>query len=112
MSVMLDLPTAIENAITRLIGELRDLDQELDQAVTSALEDWLITTACEDYDTIDLNVVLTEKVWRKQFKHLREMRRNLEKMIAALRVLQDTAHSPAGEKLQKKFEAEQERFQP
>ena len=48
---------------------------------------------------------------RKQFKALRDKKRNLEKMIEALQALQDMAQAPEGEKFLKKLENEREKFQ-
>ena len=51
------------------------------------------------------------KARRKQWKALRDKKRNLEKMIAALQDLRQMAGTPEGEKLRKKFEQEMEKYQ-
>jgi hypothetical protein len=51
------------------------------------------------------------KARRKQWKALRDKKRNFEKMIAALQDLRQVASTPEGEKLRKKFEQEMEKYQ-
>ncbi len=46
--------------------------------------DWLLSTACADYDTIELDSAITGKAQRKQYKALRDQKRNVEKMVTAL----------------------------
>jgi hypothetical protein len=77
-----------------------------DQALKAAL----LLAACADYDTIELDPAITSKARRKQFKALRDQKRNLEKMLAALQDMQQMAGSPEGEKLRRKFEAEVEKY--
>ncbi len=100
----------IEQTIARLTAESEELSSEIRLAATQALEDWLLVEACKEYDTIELDDTLTGKARRKQFKALREKKRNLEKMIVALQDLQQTSQAPEGEKLRKKFEAERAKY--
>ena len=103
--------TLIEQSLARHTAEQAALEQELQAEAGLALEDWLLVEACKDYDTIDLDPALTGKSHRKQFKALREKKRNTEKIIEALRALQEIARTPDGEKLLKKFADEQEKYQ-
>jgi hypothetical protein len=109
-----DLKTAesmIEKTIARLTAEVGELNGEIQLAAEHALQDWLLVEACKDYDTIELDEALTGKARRKQFKALREKKRNLEKMIVALQDLQQLVQAPEGEKLHKKFEAERAKYE-
>jgi hypothetical protein len=101
----------IEQAIARLTAEQAALEQELLAEASLALEDWLLVEACKDYDTIDLEPSITGKSHRKQFKALREQKRNTEKMIEALQALLEVAGTPDGAKLLKKFADEQDKYQ-
>jgi hypothetical protein len=101
----------IEQAIARLTAEVQTLHDQMQVAGEKALEDWLIVEACKDYDTIDLDSDLTGKSRRKQYKALRDKKRNTEKMIVALQDLLTTLQAEAGDKLVKKFEAEREKYQ-
>jgi hypothetical protein len=101
----------IEQAIARLTAEVQTLHDQMQVAGEKALEDWLIVEACKDYDTIDLDSDLTGKSRRKQYKALRDKKRNTEKMIVALQDLLTTLQAEAGDKLAKKFEAEREKYQ-
>ena len=111
MSSTWEATALIEQAIARLTAEQVALEQELQTEADLALEDWLLVEACKDYDTIDLEPPITGKSHRKQFKSLREKKRNTEKMIVALQALLEIARTPDGEKLLKKFAAEQEKYQ-
>jgi hypothetical protein len=101
----------LEKTIARLTAEVGELNGEIHLAAEYALQDWLLVEACKDYDTIELDDALTGKARRKQFKALREKKRNLEKMIVALQDLQQTLPAPEGEKLRKKLGAEREKYQ-
>ena len=101
----------IGKSIARLTAETEALEREIQSESEKALEDWLLVEACKDYDTIELDGELTGKAHRKKFKTLREKKRNIEKMIVALRALLETAPTSEGEKLRKKFEAEREKYQ-
>ena len=103
--------TAIEHTINRLTAEVQMLQDQMQAAMDQALEDWLIVEACKDYDTIELSDAVIGKAWRKQWKMLRDKKRNLEKMIAALQDLRQIAGTPEGEKLRKKFDQEKEKYQ-
>jgi hypothetical protein len=105
------LPSMIEHTIKRLTAERKALDKQMKETADLALMDWLLLTACADYDTIELNEAITGKAQRKLYKELRDQRRNLDKMLAALQDLQQMADAPEGEKLRKKFEAEVEKYQ-
>jgi hypothetical protein len=101
----------IEQTIKRLTAERKALDKQMRDTADNALMDWLILAACSDYDTIELDPLVTGKAQRKQYKVLRDQKRNLEKMLVALQELQQVASSPEGEKLRKKFDTEMEKYQ-
>ena len=105
-----ELVGAIDQTLARYTQDLAAIDAQLTQDAQAALEDWLLVEACKDYDTIDLDPEVTGKSRRKNFKALREKKRNIEKMIVALQALRETALAPEGEKLRKKFEAETEKY--
>jgi hypothetical protein len=111
MSNETELSAMIERTIKRLTAEHKALDKQMQETADLALMDWLVLAACADYDTIELDASITGKTQRKQYKTLRDQRRNLDKMLAALQDLQQSAASPGGEKLRKKFEAEVEKYQ-
>ena len=111
MTTDTELSAMIEQTIKRLNAERRALDKQMRETVDQALMDWLLLAACADYDTIELDPAITGKAQRKQYKALRDQRRNLEKMLAALQDLQHMAESPEGEKLRKKFDIEVEKYQ-
>jgi hypothetical protein len=101
----------IDKTITRYQTEIVEIEKQLQEAADRALQDWLLLEACKDYDTIELGDDVIGKARRKQWKALRDQKRNLEKMIAALQDLRQTASTPEGEKLRKKFEQEIEKYQ-
>ena len=101
----------IDKTVTRYQAEIVEIDQRLQELADLALQDWLLMEACKDYDTIELSDDVVGKARRKQWKALRDKKRNLEKMIAALQDLRQTAGAPEGEKLRKKFEQETEKYQ-
>jgi hypothetical protein len=105
-----ELVGLIDQTLARYTNDVRSLEDQLQQETATALEDWLLVEACKDYDTIDLDPEVTGKSRRKNFKTLREKKRNIEKMIVALQALRETALAPEGEKLRKKFEAETEKY--
>jgi hypothetical protein len=105
------LSLMIEHTIKRLTAERKTLDKQMQETADLALMDWLLLTACADYDTIELDTAVTGKAQRKQYKALRDQKRNIEKMLAALQDLQQIAESPEGDKLRKKFDAEVEKYQ-
>jgi hypothetical protein len=105
-----ELVGLIDQTIARYTQDIAAIDDQLQQEAATALEDWLLVEACKDYDTIDLDPEVTGKSRRKNFKALREKKRNIEKMIVALQALRETALAPEGEKLRKKFEAETEKY--
>ena len=111
MTTESELSLTIEHAIKHLTAERKALDKQMKETADLALMDWLLLTACADYDTIELDAAITGKAQRKHFKELRDQKRNVEKMLAALQDLQQTADAPEGEKLRKKFEAELEKYQ-
>lgn len=111
MASEIELSATIERTIKRLTTERKALDKLMQETAAQALMDWLVLAACADYDTIELDTAITGKTQRKQYKALRDQKRNLEKMLAALQDLQQIAESPEGEKLRKKFEAEVEKYQ-
>ena len=111
MATETELAAMIEQTIKRLNAERKALDKQMKETADLALMDWLLLAACADYDTIELDAAITGKAQRKHFKELRDQKRNLEKMLAALQDLQQTADAPEGEKLRKKFEAEVEKYQ-
>lgn len=106
-----ELSTMIERTSKRLTAERKAVDKQMQETADQALMDWLLLAACGDYDTIELSDAITGKAQRKQYKALRDQKRNLDKMLAALQDLQQIAQSPEGEKLRKKFEAEMEKYQ-
>ena len=101
----------IDKTLARYQDEIAEIDQQLQAVADLALQDWLLMEACKDYDTIELSDDVIGKARRKQWKTLRDKKRNLEKMIAALQDLRQTADAPEGEKLRKKFEQETEKYQ-
>ncbi len=101
----------IDKAISHYQNEIVEIDTQLQEVADLALQDWLLMEACKDYDTIELSDGVIGKARRKQWKALRDKKRNLEKMIAALQDLRQTAGAPEGEKLRKKFEQEMEKYQ-
>ena len=101
----------IDKTLTRYQDEIAEIDKQLQGVADLALQDWLLLEACKDYDTIELSDDVIGKARRKQWKALRDKKRNLEKMIAALQDLRHTAGAPEGEKLRKKFEQETEKYQ-
>ncbi|HZY41980.1 MAG TPA: hypothetical protein VFF59_08265 [Anaerolineae bacterium] len=105
-----ELVGLIDQTLARYTNDVRSLEDQLQQETATALEDWLLVEACKDYDTIDLDPEVTGKSRRKNFKALREKKRNIEKMIVALQALRETALAPEGEKLRKKFDAETEKY--
>ncbi|HTP06660.1 MAG TPA: hypothetical protein VMP08_00310 [Anaerolineae bacterium] len=111
MTTGTELSTMIEQTIKRLNAERKVLDEQMQETADLALMDWLLLAACADYDTIELDAAITGKAQRKQYKALRDQKRNLEKMLAALQDLQQMAESSESEKLRKKFEAEVEKYQ-
>ena len=111
MATETELSTMLEQAIKRLNAERKGLDKQMKETADQALMDWLLLTACVDYDTIELDSAITGKARRKHFKVLRDRKRNLEKMLEALQDLQQIAESPEGEKLHKKYEPEVEKYQ-
>jgi hypothetical protein len=102
--------TVIEQTLARLTAEVQVLQEQMQAARDQALEDWITVEACKDYDTIDLDPDMTGKSHRKQYKALREKKRNVEKMMVALQDLLATAQSESGDKLAKKFAAELEKY--
>ena len=111
MATESELSVMIEHTIKRFTAERKAVDKQMQETADLALMDWLLLAACTDYDTIELDAAITGKAQRKQFKALRDQRRNLDKMLAALQDLQQMADTPEGEKLRKKFEAEVEKYQ-
>jgi hypothetical protein len=101
----------IDKTLNRYQADIAEIDKQLQDVADLALQDWLLLEACKDYDTIELGDDIVGKARRKQWKALRDKRRNLEKMIAALQDLRQTAGAPEGEKLRKKFEQETEKYQ-
>ncbi len=101
----------IDKAASRYQAEIAEIDKQLQGVADLALQDWLLMEACKDYDTIELGDDIIGKARRKQWKALRDKKRNLEKMIAALQDLRQVASAPEGEKLRKKFEQELEKYQ-
>ena len=101
----------IDKTAARFQSEIADIDKQLQEVADLALQDWLLLEACKDYDTIELGDDVVGKARRKQWKTLRDKKRNLEKMIAALQDLRQIAGAPEGEKLRKKFEQEMEKYQ-
>ena len=100
----------IDKTINRYQAEIADIDKQLQGVADLALQDWLLMEACKEYDTIELSDEVIGKARRKQWKALRDRKRNLEKMIAALQDLRLIASSPDGEKLRKKFDQEMEKY--
>jgi hypothetical protein len=105
-----ELVGVIDQTIARYTQDLAALEAQLTHDAQAALEDWLLVEACKDYDTIDLDPEVTGKSRRKAYKALREKKRNIDKMIVALQALRETALTPEGDKLRKKFEAETEKY--
>ena len=103
--------TAIDKTAARFQAEIAEIDKQLQMVAEGALSDWLLLEACKDYDTIELSDAVIGKAQRKQWKALREKKRNVEKMLAALQDLRQIASTPEGDKLRKKFEQEVERYQ-
>ena len=103
--------TSIDKAANRYQAEIAEIDKQLQGVADLALQDWLLLEACKDYDTIELGDDIIGKARRKQWKALRDKKRNLEKMLAALQDLRQIAGTPEGEKLRKKFEQEMEKYQ-
>ena len=101
----------IDKTATRYQTEIAEIDKQLQELADLALQDWLLLEACKDYDTIELGDEVVGKARRKQWKALRDKKRNLEKIIAALQDLRQVAAAPEGEKLRKKFEQEMEKYQ-
>ncbi len=106
-----EIVAAIDKTIAQHQTEIANIDKQLQGAADLALQDWLLLEACKDYDTIELSDEVIGKAKRKQWKTLRDRKRNLEKMIAALQDLRQTATAAEGEKLRKKFEQEMEKYQ-
>ena len=111
MATSRDTKALIKATIERLSAERAALEEQLQVEADLAQQDWLLVEACKDYDTIELDDHVTGKVHRKQFKALREKKRNIEKMIEAMQALQEIAQAPEGEKLVKKLENEREKYQ-
>ena len=101
----------IDKTLTRYQNGIAEIDKQLQEMAELALQDWLLMEACKDYDTIELSDDVIGKARRKQWKALRDKKRNLERMIAALQDLRQIAGAPEGEKLRKKFEQETEKYQ-
>jgi hypothetical protein len=101
----------IDKTLNRYQAEIAEIDKQLQGVADLALQDWLLLEACKDYDTIELGDDIVGKARRKQWKALRDRKRNLEKMIAALQDLRQIAGTPEGEKLRKKFDQEMEKYQ-
>jgi hypothetical protein len=101
----------IDKTLTRYQNGIAEIDKQLQEVAEFALQDWLLMEACKDYDTIELSDDIIGKARRKQWKALRDKKRNLERMIAALQDLRQIAGAPEGEKLRKKFEQETEKYQ-
>jgi hypothetical protein len=101
----------IDKTTSRYQAEITEIDKQLQGMADLALQDWLLLEACKDYDTIELDDNIVGKARRKQWKALRDKKRNLEKMLVALQDLRQVAAAPEGEKLRKKFEQELEKYQ-
>jgi hypothetical protein len=101
----------IDKTMTRYQADIAEIDKQLQGIADFALQDWLLLEACKDYDTIELGDEIVGKARRKQWKALRDKKRNLEKMITALQDLRQIATAPEGEKLRKKLEQEMEKYQ-
>ena len=110
MAAKSELVKLIDESIDRLNADLRSFDHQMQDEARVALEDWVLMEACKDYDTIELSDGIIGKAHRKQYKALRDKRRNTEKMLEALQALRESAVTPEGEKLRKKFEAEAEKY--
>ena len=106
-----EMAAFIDQSITRYQTKIVEMDKQLQEVADLALQDWLLMEACKDFDTIELGDDVVGKARRKQWKALRDNKRNLEKMIAALQDLRQMAGAPEGEKLRKKFEQEMEKYQ-
>ena len=101
----------IDKTAARYQAEIAEIDNELQDVADLALQDWLLLEACKDYDKIELSNDVVGKARRKQWKALRDKKRNLEKMLVALQDLRQVAAAPEGEKLRKKLEQEMEKYQ-
>ena len=99
MAKALDSVTFIDKAVARYQSEITEIEDQLHSMADLALQDWLLLEACKDYDTIDLGDDIVGKARRKEWKALRDKKRNLEKMIVALQDLRQIAASDDGEKL-------------
>ena len=106
-----ELMTCIDRTMAQLNADSEAVAQHMQIEAEQALQDWLLVEACKDYDTIELDPDTTGKTRRKNYKALRDKKRNIEKMLVALQDLRETAQSESGEKLRKKFEAEAEKYQ-
>ncbi len=111
MATEFELETILDQTIKHVNAEQRALEKQLHETADHALMDWLLVAACADYDTIELDPQITGKAERKQYKVLREQKRNLEKQLEALKALRETVTASEGEKLRKKFETEVEKYQ-
>ncbi len=111
MAKIADAVALIDKTIARNQAELADIDNQLHSLADLGLQDWLLLEACKDYDTIDLGDDIVGKSRRKEWKALRDKKRNLEKMLVALQDLRQMASSADGEKLRRKFEQEAEKYQ-
>jgi hypothetical protein len=109
--VKTEITAVIDQSIARYQAEIAEVETHLQAEAHHALEDWLLMEACKDYDTIELSDDVVGKAHRKQWKALRDKKRTIEKMIAALQDLRLIAGTPEGEKLRKKFEQETEKYQ-
>ena len=110
MAADFEITVLVDQTIARLTAENETLTQQLQAEAEQALQDWLLVEACKDYDTIDLDPDITGKTRRKNFKALRDKKRNTDKILVALQDLRETVGSPNGDKLRKKFEAETEKY--
>ncbi len=110
MTTDFELNALIDQTIVRLNAELTSLDQQLQSEAANALEDWLLVEACKEYDTIELDPDVTGKARRKNYKALRDRKRNTEKILVALQDLKEAALGPQGDKLRKKFESEADKY--
>ncbi len=110
MTTDFDPMTFIDQTMARLNAENEALAQQMQVEAEQALQDWLLVEACKDYDTIELDPDTTGKTRRKNYKALRDKKRNTEKMIVALQDLRETVQSDSSDKLRKKFEAEADKY--
>ncbi len=106
-----DAVALIDTTIARYQAEISEIDSQLRDTADLALQDWLLLEACKDYDTIDLGDDIVGKARRKEWKAMRDKKRNLEKMLVALQDLRQTAATADGDKLRRKFEQETEKYQ-